>query len=69
MEEVEEGALPLLFTRFGRLAQLCLPGDGRREGEVEQQTVLYVVAQCDERVTLLTALCRAQVSGQFDGEC
>ena len=38
MEEVEEGALPLLFTRFGRLAQLCLPGDGRREGEVEQQT-------------------------------
>ena len=45
------------------------PGGGQREEVVEQQTVLYVVAQCDERVTLLTALGRAQVSGQFDGEC
>ena len=65
MEEVGVGALPLLFILFGRQAQHCLPGGGQRE----QQTVLYVVAQCDERVTLLTALCRAQVSGQFDGEC
>ena len=69
MEEVGVGAWPLLFILFGRQAQHCLPGGGQREEEIEQQTVLYVVAQCDEQVTLLTALCRAQVSGQFDGEC
>ena len=57
MEEVVVGAWPMLLTLFGQQAQHRLPGGVQWEGVVEQQTVLYFGAQCDEGLTLLTALC------------
>ena len=58
----------ILFILLGRQAHHCLTGGGQREEELEQQSVLYSGAQCDEWVTLLTALYRAKVSGQFNRE-